>query len=153
MQRTFFFQAEARIAAAQGDIQLAGGYHWNRNQAQFETDDPVDMPEASGAGAIMSSVNEYARWLQVISQSPPLSKSAHTALLQPRSIITNSSPKIAFRGTSLYSLGWFISTYRGEMVIWYTGSLPGFSTFVCFIPNREWGVVIMGNTLVTSAYA
>jgi CubicO group peptidase (beta-lactamase class C family) len=42
-----------------------------------------------------------------------------------------------FRGSHIYALGLAISNYRGEVMIWHSGGLPGFGTVMAFLPRLE----------------
>jgi hypothetical protein len=44
-----------------------------------------------------------------------------------------------------YGLGWFLEDYRGEAVVFHTGSIDGFVAIVGLIPSRKLGVVIFEN--------
>ncbi|KAL8748962.1 MAG: hypothetical protein Q9184_007003 [Pyrenodesmia sp. 2 TL-2023] len=146
MTRTYFSLAQAKKASKNGAAELAKGYMWN-NHTQSYTQIPwMDMPIASGAGNIISNVEDYAKWLQcLLSQSPPLSKTGHQSLRQPR-IIQADSPIPGMIGPSTYALGWNVQNYRGEPLISHTGGVPGFGAVVAYLPQRNYGIVVMGNT-------
>ena len=81
----------------------------------------------------------------MMAMTPPLSHTAHENLRFPRTnlrIFEHSG----FRGVDGYSLGWMISNYRGESVIWHAGGLPGFATMMAYLPQRQWGFTIMTNS-------
>ena len=44
-----------------------------------------------------------------------------------------------------YGLGWFLEDYRGEYVVFHTGSINGFVAIVGLIPDRKLGVVVFAN--------
>ncbi|KAG8221711.1 beta-lactamase/transpeptidase-like protein [Butyriboletus roseoflavus] len=44
-----------------------------------------------------------------------------------------------------YGTGWFRSSYRGHEVVYHTGSVPGLSTLVSFLPSDEIGIALFAN--------
>ena len=51
-----------------------------------------------------------------------------------------------FRGSDLYAMGWQVSNYRGEIMYWHTGGLPGMASLMLYLPNLQWGTVLMANS-------
>ncbi|KAL8922714.1 MAG: hypothetical protein Q9208_005027 [Pyrenodesmia sp. 3 TL-2023] len=146
MTRTYFSLAQAKQASENGAAELAKGYMWNNRTQSYMQIPWMDMPIASGAGNIISNVEDYAKWLQcLLSQSPPLSKTGHESLRRPR-IIQADSPIPGMTGPSTYALGWNVENYRGEPLISHTGGVPGFGAFVAYLPQRNYGIMVMGNT-------
>ena len=43
-------------------------------------------------------------------------------------------------------LGWFILNAAGNLIIWHDGGTGGYRTFAGFDPNRQLGVVVLGNS-------
>ncbi|KAL9030862.1 MAG: hypothetical protein Q9196_001061 [Gyalolechia fulgens] len=147
MTHTYFSLAQARAAANQtGDVDLAKGYSWNNATKKYIQVPYMDIPFVSGAGNIISNVQDYALWLHcLMEQSPPLSQSGHASLRHPRTIL-DPNPLPGFTGPSTYALGWNVENYRGEPLISHAGGLYGFGAIVGYLPNRNYGIVMMGNT-------
>ena len=101
----------------------------------------------SGAGATISNVLDYAKWLRChMKASFPLSPDGHRALHTSR--IVNSAPHVdqtGFRGSDSYALGWQVNNYRGEEMYWHTGGLPGMVTLMLYLPRLQWGTIMMAN--------
>ncbi|KAI4246616.1 MAG: hypothetical protein LQ352_006364, partial [Teloschistes flavicans] len=150
MTRTYFSLGQAQQAVKNGEADLAMGYVWvNRTQKYAETG-WADIPLVSGAGDVISNVEDYTKWLRfLIDQSPPLSKAGHSDLRHPRTVLPDQILP-GFTGTSAYALAWDVETYHGELLITHSGGLPGFGTLVGYLPNRKYGIVLMGNTAETS---
>lgn len=150
MRRTYFSFAQAKQASDSGAAELAKGYVWNNRTQSYIQTPWMDIPLVSGAGNVISNVEDYAKWLRfLISQSPPLSKAGHESLRHPRTIV-DESPLPGMVGPSTYALGWSVEDYRGEPVISHSGGLPGFGALVGYLPRRDYGIVMMGNTAATS---
>ncbi|UKZ48299.1 hypothetical protein TrVGV298_002522 [Trichoderma virens] len=149
MTRTYWTPEQAEEARASGTV-LARGYAWNTSKEAFLEQPVPDFPAVSGAGAIISNVVDYAKWLQcMMTRSPPLSPAAHATLTTPR--ISFSAPgNNPFPPPHSYALGWFIDHYRGQRIVWHSGSWTGFGTTAMYLPGKQWGLVMMGNTTGTS---
>ncbi|KAL9126557.1 MAG: hypothetical protein Q9217_004418 [Psora testacea] len=152
MNSTFFSLPDALAGASAQNISLAQGYVWSNNTQSYIKSPWIDAPVLSGAGAVISNVDDYAKWIRChMDKLPPLSAAAHSSFRQPRTIV--SSESAGMFGPHLYSLGWFISNYRGETLIWHNGGMPGFGATMGYLPGRRWGFAAMGNTAATSNIA
>ncbi|KAL8868157.1 MAG: hypothetical protein Q9174_005175, partial [Haloplaca sp. 1 TL-2023] len=153
MTRTYFSLDQAKQTVENGAAHLARGYSWNNHTNKFIESEWMNIPLLSGAGNIISNVEDYARWLRfLIDQSPPLSKTGHMALRHPR-IVLEDQIFPGFTGVSTYALGWMVENYRGEPFISHSGGTPGFGALVGYLPNRKYGFVMMGNSVLTSNIA
>ena len=155
MRNTFLDLADAKRAASSGDVNLANGFSWDREaengKGAFKQEDHMDFSYIAGAGAIISNVLDYANWLiALMSRSAPLSEKIVTTMRTPRAIVSEGDRLQPWDGTVNYALGWFLATYEGEQVIFHDGGLIGFGSSIMYLPERKWGVVLMGNTGVTS---
>ncbi len=152
MFNTFFSLEDAEAAVSAGKASLAHGYMWINTTQEYIDVPYVDETVASGAGAVISNVLDYAKWLQcMMTMSPPLSQAGHTAVLSPRihSMIPDLPP---FTGPESYGLGWQMSVYRNEPLMWHGGGLTGFGALMGYLPRKKWGIVMMGNTAGTSNF-
>jgi CubicO group peptidase (beta-lactamase class C family) len=145
---------------------LARGYYWDpeKNGAsnQYVPEHYLNISGISGAGATTSSVNDYALWVKAFldtantakprNTSSPLNYALYRDVLTPRTIVLppfmDSSPE--FLTPQLYALGWTSISVMGHTVVGHGGGLPGFGTTVLFLPDDSYGVVVMGNTAITS---
>ncbi|CAI7643823.1 unnamed protein product [Penicillium glandicola] len=128
---------------------LARGYTWDPDTNTYIAEPYMNDVAVTGAGAMVSSVLEYTKWLRVmIYQKGPISPQGHAELLKPRTVITNSDDLVAPPAPHhLYALGWFVHSYRGEPFYWHSGSWPGFGIMVGFLPSKGFGFAMMGNTV------
>ena len=147
MYSTFFSLADAQKAEASGGPSLATPYYWSDKGKEYHSIPWLDAPQESGCGATISNVIDYAKWLRcMMTMSAPISPAGHRALRLPRIIIDPiAEESTGFRGPNAYALGWEVSNYRGEVLHWHTGGLPGFSTVMMFFPRLQWGVTMMTN--------
>ena len=153
MSSTFFSLPDALAGASAQNISLAHGYVWNNNTQAYVTSPWIDAIVLSGAGAVISNVLDYAKWIRChMDKLPPLSSVAYDSFRQPRTVIIPTENR-AMSGPDMYSLGWFMSNYRGESLIWHDGGIPGFGATMGYLPGRRWGFALMGNTALTTNIA
>ncbi|MCJ1247489.1 hypothetical protein MMC30_004703 [Trapelia coarctata] len=145
MGSTYFSLADAQNSPKH----LAQGYFYNKVTGNYDPEAYIDAPAMCGCGGIVSNVLDYAKWLRMmLTNGSPLSAAAHEAIVTPHFIA--GPPLWRHASTWLYGLGWDLSTYRGERVIWHQGGLPGWGSYVLYLPDRAWAVAAFGNTGETS---
>ncbi|KAL8735330.1 MAG: hypothetical protein Q9166_000875 [cf. Caloplaca sp. 2 TL-2023] len=150
MTRTYFSLSQAQLAVENGAGKLSGGHVWNNHTQKYIPVAWMDIPLVSGAGHVISNVLDYAKWLQfLMDQAPPLSKAGHRTLRHPR-IVLDDMPIPGYTGISAYALGWNVDNYRGEPLISHDGGLPGFGARIGYLPDRRYGIALMGNTAGSS---
>ncbi len=147
MFSTFFSLSDAQKAAASGGPSLATPYYWTNKTQKYHSIPWLDAPQESGCGATISNVLDYSKWLRcMMTMSAPLSQAGHHALRSPRTIIGPVAElPTGFRGFEAYALGWEVSNYRGELMVWHTGNVPGFSSVMMYFPRLQWGITMMAN--------
>ena len=151
MNSTYFSPHDAEKDVQRYGKILATGYYWNEGSLNYGIEDAWHPGlEQSGDGAIISNVEDYAKWLHaMINMAPPISLAGHKALRTPRSFefLEEVFPQ---SGPTTYSLGWNSINYRGQIIHQHQGGIPGFGTLMLSMPWRKWGVVMMGNIAETS---
>lgn len=141
MDSTFLSLADAE-KGANGKLVVARGYFWNNDSKEYGPEDYLTTPILSGAGGIISSVADYAKYLRAMMRMDPqiLSQDAYRELRTPR-IFDQANPEdgnpLKF---SAYGLGWQMGIYRGLQVFHHGGSVTGFGTLMAYIPEKEFGV-------------
>lgn len=186
MQSTFFSISDAVDASKRDSSkQLARGYHWvygsqaqQEDQAEGEdveraggyyVPEPyLDISGLAGAGATISSVNDYSLWIRALLQAADRSSSQNSSspvfyqlyrqLMSPRTIvnadeITSSPYGKVFITPPDYALGWLTQTLFNHVLVSHGGGLTGFGTELYLLPEDGFGVVTMGNTALTSNIA
>lgn len=124
------------------------GYTWDVDTNSYIPEPYMKDVAVSGAGAMVSSVLEYTKWLRaLIYQTGPISSRGYAEIFKPRTIVTDLEDLVAPPSPNhLYALGWFVASYRGEPLYWHSGSWAGFGIMVGFLPSRSFGFAMMGNT-------
>jgi CubicO group peptidase (beta-lactamase class C family) len=115
------------------------------------------------SGSILTSANDLARWLRILTQNgaPFLQPATFNEIITPQMVmqdLMNSelAPLYALQpGTHFwtYGFGWWVMDYRGEKVVMHGGGLAGFNTAVAFFPERQMGLAVAVNVHQTLAHA
>ena len=120
--RSTFFSVEDALASGKP---LATGYLWDESNCKFKAMKYMNEAYDLGAGALLSSVNDYAKWVHMMMyQTAPLSKTIHEQLITPRTIVGRGADGV---GTRAYALGWDVESYHGWEVISHAGATVGVS--------------------------
>ncbi|PLN84989.1 beta-lactamase family protein [Aspergillus taichungensis] len=136
-------------ARAKGfDDRIATGYSYNEEKNTYHGFQPPDCPEGQGAGSIITSVNDYIKWVKaVMNQEDPITDNVYKGLIKARTLENPNYEKLApMTSPVLYAAGWEIFFYRGYMVVGHDGAVPGFSSRHFFLPDFKFGAVILANS-------
>ena len=121
-----------------------------------ESDDELELvpfrniDDIGPAGSINSNVEEMARWIMLHLNEGMVGE---TRLVVENTLAEMHMPQMAIRQParyaetplSCYSLGWFITPYRGHHMLQHGGGIDGFVTLVSFMPFDNIGVVVLTN--------
>ncbi|HEU4522895.1 MAG TPA: serine hydrolase [Thermoanaerobaculia bacterium] len=135
---------------------------WQRaNRASAHRFDPADgtirqrpttdYAALGPAGAIKSSARDLAQWVRfqlnggTLDGQRLLSKDALEETWKPHMVLSTDRDDYPVTNLSAYGLGWRLQDYRGEMVVWHSGSLNYYRAQVAMLPNRKAGVVLLTN--------
>ncbi|KAF4468929.1 penicillin-binding [Fusarium albosuccineum] len=144
MSSTYFSLDDARAAPEH----LATGYYWDEDTGKFVKVDDMPVVEVGGGGAIISNVQDYAKWAKcMLRQEAPFSEDVHKELRTPR--IVQEMPKNA-KDVSMYGLGWDRTLYHGHVMYTHGGGMHAFGSSVVWFPDDKFGIVAFGNTSLTS---
>ena len=139
-------QPAAARARGLGD-RIATGHHWvkKKGYSRFQT---PDCPEAQGAGSIMTSANDFIKYVKALmNQEGPITERLYRDLIRMRTI-ANPNTKWLRPHTSavIYTVGLEIYWYRGHMIVGHDGSIAGFGSRFFFLPDLKFGACIFGNS-------
>ncbi|KAL4732931.1 beta-lactamase/transpeptidase-like protein [Aspergillus similis] len=128
--------------------EISEGYFFNPSTNQTVATNLEYSPVVRGAGNILTSVNDYAKWVSaLLVRAPPISEEGYTALFGAHSIVTPvvNSP---FSAPDSYGFGWFLQSYKGLQIIQHGGDQVGFGALVILLPEKETGLTILGNEMM-----
>ncbi|GKU15517.1 hypothetical protein FLAG1_02361 [Fusarium langsethiae] len=123
---------------------LSTGYCWDDSRKKFTSIPFLPTEIVSGAGAIISNVTDYAKWIRcLLRKEGPLSKAVHNDIRIPRVV---DNPESA-RGmdVSLYGLSWWRTSIRGRVIYWHSGSVVSHGALIYWLPEMDYGVVLLAN--------
>lgn len=112
----------------------------------------LNWDNVAPAGALISSVNDYAKWLQLYLNKGTLngkkyfSKRSFDKLTTPHISIPvqDNNQKNHFKA---YGLGWELKDYQGYKVIGHSGGYDGMISRSTFVPEKNIGIIVMTNSL------
>ncbi|KZL77886.1 penicillin-binding, partial [Colletotrichum tofieldiae] len=98
-----------------------------------------------GAGSIVSTVLDYAKYLRVMmNESAPLSKAGHREVKTPRNFVISS--KAPYTGPMTYAFGWSGAVFEGEQTYFHTGAVTMFISAMMMIPSKQIAVAVFTNS-------
>lgn len=113
----------------------AAGYEM-KNHKPINRD--YDLTDIFSAGAIVSTVDDMAKW---------------DAALNGETLLTKASKELWWTPTKLnsgkvqdYGFGWFIDTYKGHKVIRHDGQTSGFAGSIRRFPDDHLSVIVLCNS-------
>jgi len=112
----------------------------------------VNWDNIAPAGALISSVHDFSKWLQLNLKNGELNGKEYFSTKQFNQLTT---PHINFKVRknkhknhfSSYGLGWNLEDYEGVKVISHSGGYDGMISKSFFIPEKNLGVVILTNSI------
>jgi hypothetical protein len=137
------------LARAKGlGDRISPGHWWDKKTKKYSTFDTPDAPEAQGAGSVITSVNDYLKYVNALmTKQGPFTEEIYKGLVRPRIIITPDYDKLKpFASPPMYAAGWEVHSYRGHMIVTHDGCISGSSTSHFFVPDLQFGGAIFGNS-------
>lgn len=149
MKETFFGQYDPIFQSS--GLSIADSYIWEPSSKSFVKNTEFDRGEGDlmrgdeGAGAVISNVLDYAKYLRIMmAETGPISKAGHRELKRPRTF-HNMNEDMFSPSPIFYGLAWAGSVFEGEQIYWHTGTVTSFVTFMVMVPAREYGIVVLSN--------
>ena len=114
------------------------------------------MDNNAPAGAIVSSVEDLAKWVQLLLDEGDLGdgkrllSARQVAILQrPLTLLpvgAKEGPLKEGRPTmAAYAMGLEVQDYRGQRMVWHTGGLAGMLSRVTLLPEQKLAVIVLTN--------
>src|SRR5260370_1155735 len=111
-----------------------------------------DTQGLAAAGAIISSIDDMSHWLIALMNN---GNYAGKQVLPPKVLQATLEPAIALPNTARETRGWWealnraygmgrqTASYRGRLITFHGGHLPGFHSQISFMPNDKIGVILL----------
>lgn len=108
-----------------------------RRGGGFGPCDPMSMSQAYAAGALVSTVDDMARWEQAIASGKLISAASWAKAFTPYRLADGSA--------CAYGHGWEIGTLRQRPMLAHGGGINGFMTFALRLPDDALFVAVLSN--------
>ncbi|THC98304.1 hypothetical protein EYZ11_002237 [Aspergillus tanneri] len=146
MQSTSLQREGARAKGLQDRI--ATGYIWSKETSMYHGFQSPDCPEGQGAGSIITSVNDFIRWVKaLVNRENPINEHVYQGLVRMRTLMNPDARRLKpFTSPAVYAAGMEVYYYRGHMVSGHNGVIPGFASRFFFLPEFKFGAVILSNS-------
>jgi hypothetical protein len=127
---------------------IATGYVWEEARGEYRGSPSRDSPEGQGAGSVVTSVNDYIRWVKaMMNREDPITANVYKGLVEQRICENPSGERLdPLTSPTASSAGLEVFYYRGHMVVLHDGSVAGFGSRHFFLPDSKFGGVILGNS-------
>lgn len=111
-----------------------------------------DTEGVAPAGAVISNIDELSHWLIALMNEGKyngkqiLPASVLKATLQPAIALPNTAGEALGYWeilNSAYGMGRQTASYRGKLLTFHGGDLPGFHSQISFMPNDKIGVIVL----------
>ena len=103
----------------------------------------ASVESVAPAGGAWSNVNDLARFVQTLlnwGAAPDGARVVTTANLGE-----TWAPRVPVSGELWYGLGWMISAYKEQPLLYHTGGTLGYNAEISLLPESGLGVVILAN--------
>ncbi|KAG4271554.1 hypothetical protein FPRO04_10845 [Fusarium proliferatum] len=147
---------QSKSARARGHgHRLAKGHVWDKKSASYRQFDAVDCPEGQGAGSVISSANDFIKFLSaLIDRNSSISEDVYQGLARPRSQrVANHRQRKAGIDCIFYTAGMDLHWQGQHAVFGHSGDITGCGSRFVFLPDLKFGAVVMGNSSGTNSVA
>jgi len=146
MNNTYFSTEDATAAG-----ELAKGYYYDEERQEYVEVPNMSVDDGSGAGAVISNVDDYAKWAQAImTRSDVLPPAAWDEIFTSRTIMYEGG---SLTGPQTYALGWRKGVYKGHLVYQHSGGMDAYSAQIVLLPDVQYTVIMFGNTAGSAWFA
>jgi hypothetical protein len=146
MSSTSLQPSSARLKGFESS--MATGYLWNKADFIYRDLESPDCPEGQGAGSIITSVNDFIKWVKaLLNREDPINQKVYEGLTRMRAFVNpNATRRKRYTSPVAYAAGLDIYYYRGHMIVGHNGVTSGWGSRFFFLPDFEFGSVIVGNS-------
>jgi D-alanyl-D-alanine carboxypeptidase len=105
--------------------------------SKYELADEIDMGQPHAAGALVSTVDDLARWGEAVQAGKLLNAETWKRAFTPYTLTDGKKTN--------YGYGWMIGKLQGVDVVQHGGGIDGFSSFALHIPSERVYVAVLSN--------
>lgn len=118
------------------DISMRAAGH-SKEKSVFTPAASLSMSQPYAAGALVSTVDDLAKWDAAVSSGKLLKQASWTQAFTPY--------KLADGKSTGYGYGWGVSKVRGATEVGHGGGINGFSTYALRLPDQKVYVAVLTN--------
>ncbi|KAI1384294.1 beta-lactamase family protein, partial [Hypoxylon trugodes] len=137
-----------RVKAKGHGDRISPGYYWEEEKESYRSIEIADTPEDQGAGSIITSANDFIKWVKALMyHEGPITKKLYEGLVKLRSFSQPYPKKLKpFQSPCFDCAGVEVHWYRGYMMVGHDGGICGFSSRFFFLPQLRFGVCLIANS-------
>ena len=109
------------------------------------------------AGGIITTAADLSKWLQAQINLGKINNkqvfAADVVKTAQTGLADYEKQSYPFTAGGKYALGWNVSNYQNENIIYHFGGFPGFKAHTSFMPGKKIGLVILTNETTVGAAA
>ena len=96
---------------------------------------PISMTQPHAAGAIVSAVNDLARWNRALHEGQVLKPDTYARMITPIGAAKDVG----------YGYGIWANSVRGATALLHSGGIPGFDAHLTYVPGSDLTVAVLRN--------
>jgi CubicO group peptidase (beta-lactamase class C family) len=118
----------------------ADGYMLKKDKATERAEDYIALRPS---GAFVSNITDMVKWELAIQQNKLLTETNNTRIYMDTAITEGTHPHAP---SVPYGYGWSTALYKGQRIVFHSGSLPGFRTMYYRFPEKKTAIIILVNS-------
>jgi D-alanyl-D-alanine carboxypeptidase len=118
-------------------LHRASGYWVDRMGVELRNRDATQTSSTLGAGGLVSSVQDMAKWDEALYGDQLLSEASRTAMWTPAVLPDGED--------TAYGFGWSVAPYRGYPALGHNGQVAGFVASFVRLPDAEVALIVFAN--------
>ena len=140
LEQRIFLPLQMHQTAYEGHERGAGprALGHSPQDTHFGPSQPLSMTQPYAAGALVSSVDDLARWDAALSSGKLLKEASWKQATTPYRLSTGKP--------NTYGYGWDIDKLQGAPMVAHGGAINGFNTFALRLPADQVYVAVLSNT-------
>lgn len=128
---------QTRLADPEAIIEHRAAGYWINKKGELINRRPTETSSTLGAGGILSSVHDLAKWDEVLYSDELLSADSKAAMW--------TRTRLPDGELTRYGFGWFVNPYDGLKRQYHGGQVAGFVAQFARFPEQEFSVILFMN--------
>ena len=126
---------------------IASGHMWDEQDQGYREFTAPDKPERQGAGSIVTSAEDYIKWIRALMRrEKPVTEGVYRGLTTIRSLSNPAQGDVEpMTSPIFYCAGLEVRYYRGHAIFGHSGVAEGYGSRHFFIPSLDFCGILLGN--------